>query len=175
MHAYGLTDVFLAVNGESTLDDVNDLTIMGHRDRLGGIEGAVDILLIDDATRNANGSFTIGGRHLCTGQVDDRAGDLITGGAFCFFNRTGDRFRGGVDIDHSAFAQAPGGFDPYAEDFNVIAILNSGNQGTDLRGPYINSNNNCFFFHVSAPNDKKVRVEIPYLSILVASFYPVWL
>jgi len=54
MHAHRLADAVLPVDDESALDDVDNLAVMGDSHRLGGIQGTVDVIIIDHPTRNTH-------------------------------------------------------------------------------------------------------------------------
>jgi len=92
MHANRLADAFLTIHAETALDNMHNFAVVGYSNRLGGVQRAIDVFLVDHTSRNAHSTLADGGRNLHSSQVDDRRVDLKTGGSLRFLDRTRDAF-----------------------------------------------------------------------------------
>ena len=85
---------------KTALDDVDDLTVVGDGDRSGGIHGAADIILVDDAPGDAHHAAAVDRGDMRARQADQGGGDLQPGGALGLLDRAGDSLGGGPQVYH---------------------------------------------------------------------------
>ena len=117
-----------------------------------------DVFLVDDAPGDAHHAAAVDRGNVRAGQADQGGGDLHAGSAFGFFDRARDGLRGCLDIDDRAFADALRRLNPDAQDAQAVVTFHARDQGANLGGADINSNDDRFFSHgVTAPIDSKVR------------------
>ena len=107
-HARGIADAFLIVDHVFLGEDVEDLTVGRNRHRLGGVDHAPDVFLLDHAVARGDRDDAARVDALDVGSRDAHAGllDLDPGHELGLFDHLLDRFDGGVEVDDNPLAHA---------------------------------------------------------------------
>jgi len=132
VHTNWLADAVLSVDGEAALDDVDNFAVVRNGHRLGGIQGAVYVILVNYPTGNTHDAAAVHGSYVRARQAHQGAVDFVSRGALCFFNRTRDGLCGGIHVRYRPSADSLGRLNADAQDAQVCAVFHAGDQSADF-------------------------------------------
>ena len=106
-HAHRVADAFLGVVDDVFLrDGVQDLLVGRHRDRLGGLEHAVEVGIGHFAAGHRHDARGIAALGVAAGNRGVHGADLAAGHQLGLFDRALDRLHRGLDVHHHAALHA---------------------------------------------------------------------
>src|SRR5690606_34857542 len=134
-HADRVADAFLRII-EHVLarDGVQDLLVGRDRDRLGGIEHAVEVRPGHFAIADRADARRVLALHVAAGDRGVDRADVAAGHQLGFLDRTLDRLHGGLDVDHHAALQPARFMAADADHLDRVARRVLAHQGHHLGG-----------------------------------------
>ena len=135
----------LAIDGETALDDVDDLPVMRDGHSPGCFHCPQDIILVNRPPGDSHNSTAVYRSDMRASQADQSRGDLETRRRLGFLDRLRDRLRRRRQVHDHPLADAVRWLDAHAEDADGFVILHAPDQRTDFGCANIDSYNN--FIH----------------------------
>ena len=130
-HAERFADTVLLVDDEFLGEDVNDLTVHGDGDCLGGVDHPAYVLLDHLAVFDGDHTLGVDPLDMTTGDAGIHRFDLATGHQLGLADRFANRADRAFDVDDHTFAQAAGRACADADDINSV-LGDITDNGTDL-------------------------------------------
>ncbi len=116
---------------------MDNLTVMRDGHSPGGIDCSSDIILVDDATGNANHALAIDRRNIRACQADQRRQDFHSRGTLGLIHRARHRLSCSFQVYNHAFSQSLGRLDTYSQDAHLARGLLAGYQRANFCRPNI--------------------------------------
>ncbi len=132
MHPDRGANPVLAIDNETTLNDVNNLAVMRNSHSLGRFQCPRHIHLIDHPTGNANHAAAIHRGYVRSSQADEGRSDFEAGSTLGFFDGACDGSGSRRQIDNIAFANTLSRFNADAQNSQAAFPLDASNQGANL-------------------------------------------
>jgi hypothetical protein len=132
-HAHRLAHVFLAVDHELLVEDVQDLLVRGDVHRLRGLDHAVDVELSDLAILDRDHPMRVEALDVAAGDTGVDIADLAVGHQLRFLQRSLDGVHRGFDVHHHTLLQAARGCVSGADHLEHAVRGRFGDDGDDLR------------------------------------------
>ena len=145
-HAERYAHIALAVDHEFLIQDMQHLLVGRDRDRLGGFDHALDVLLGDLAILDRHHAARIDALDMAAGDTGIDVADLAVGHQFGLFQRALDRVDRRLDVDDHAFLESLRRMAAHADDLEAAVRLHFGDDRRDLRRADVETDDQILVF-----------------------------
>ena len=132
-HAQRLAHVLLAVDDEFLRQDVQDLLIIGDRDRLGGLDDAIDVRLRHLLLLDRDHAAGVEAADVTSADGRVHLGDRAIRHQLSLLEDALDRRHRRFDVDHDAFLEPARRLRAQADDVEPLFGRHFGDDGDDFR------------------------------------------